>query len=362
MSDTTPPKPRRRWLPYVFVVGISAIGGAWYSGLLQPPEPPALTSTTLPPPVRQVQALGEVLPLSNVVIIAAPTGQDAGRLATVKVTEGDLVVAGQVLAVMDSEPTLKAGLDQARANEAVRRAAMEVRVADLDTAAAQLEAQIGQQQANLDRAQLDLDKRTTLRDSGLYEEAALRDLELTVQAATYTLENLQVQLDRNRIRSPSGSRLDEESARAELIATTAARVRAEADYAKAFIRAPITGRVLAVFGRVGQQIGNDGFGEMGDTTTMRIRAEVYETDITSITIGQAVTATSRAFDATLTGTVDRIGVRISAQSIMSTDPAAIVDARVVEVWITLDAASSAMMADRSGLQVTATFASGDGNA
>ncbi len=74
-----------------------------------------------------------------------------------------------------------------------------------------------------------------------------------------------------------------------------------------------------------------------------------------VALGQPVTATSHAFTTRLSGTVSRRGVRISGQSILSTDPAAIVDARVIEVWITLDAASSVAVADRSGLQVTAAF-------
>jgi HlyD family secretion protein len=148
---------------------------------------------------------------------------------------------------------------------------------------------------------------------------------------------------------------------AERDAATAARFKAEADYAKAFIRAPIDGRILAIFGQVGQQIDAAGFGEMGDTARMEIRAEVCETDVTDLVVGQATTATSRAFSQTLQGTVSRIGVRISAQSILSTDPAAIVDARVVEVWITLDDPSSAYVADRSGLQVTVSFAPAGGD-
>jgi HlyD family secretion protein len=359
MADAaSPPKARNRIWRRVFwgvVIGAAGAGGAWYFGLIPPPAPAEPVVVQVAPVVRQVQALGEVLPISNVVTIAAPTGQDTGRIASITVTEGDQVTAGQVLAVLDTEPLLKAQLDQAIANEAVRHAAVDVRVADLDATARQLEAQIGQQEAALDKSQLLLDRRATLTDSGFYEDTALQDMQLDVLAATYTLANLQVQLERGQITSADGVRLDEASARAELAAATAARVKSEADYAKSFIRAPIDGRILAVFGRVGQQIDNAGFGEMGDTSRMKIRAEVYETDITSVVLGQAVTATSRAFEQTLRGTVDRIGVRISGQSILSTDPAAIVDARVVEVWILLDEASSAYVADKSGLQVTVAF-------
>ena len=176
-----------------------------------------------------------------------------------------------------------------------------------------------------------------------------------MQSAKFGLRNLKSQYDRTRLRGDDGVRLDEKIALAELDSTIAARVKAEADHDKATIRAPISGRVLALFGRVGQQIDGDGFGEIGDTVRMMIRAEVYETEMTEVSLAQPVTATSRAFAGTLTGLVSRLGVRISSQSIQSTDPAAIVEARVVEVWITLDTASSAAMADRSGLRVTVAF-------
>jgi HlyD family secretion protein len=357
-SGKAPRKPGRfrRWWPLVLIVILCAVFAAYryYATTKQAEEAAAVTQ--LPVQQRQVNALGEVLPVTNLVTIAGPTGQDVGRIARIDVAEGDTVEAGQILAVLDTEPLLQAQLDQAIANESVRRAALAVRVADLDAQEQQLQAQMADQEVALEKAQLELDRRTTLRDTGLYEDSALADMRLDVQSATLKLRNLQIQLDRTRMRTSDGVRLDEQSALAELEAATAARAKSEADHAKATIRAPISGRVLAVFGRVGQQIDSDGFGEIGNTTQMMIRAEVYETDMVEVAVGQPVTATSRAFTTILSGTVSRLGVRISGQSILSTDPAAIVDARVIEVWITLDAASSVGVADRSGLQVTVAFA------
>ncbi len=361
MSDPASVDARRFRVWGLIGLLILGVAGYWY---LSPGggAPPDLAAPVVQAP-RQVKALGEVLPVTDLVTIAGPTGQDAGRIARIDVTEGGQVVAGQVLAVLDTEPLLKAQLDQALANEAVKRAVLAGRIADLDAQEAQLQAQIEQQQVALSKARLELDRRTTLRDSGLYEDTALSDLRFDVQSATFALRNLQIQLDRTRLRGPEGARLDEQSAAADLTSATAATARAQADYASATIRAPIAGRVLALHGRVGQQIDSDGFGLIGDTSRMMIRAEVYETDMVEVALGQAVTGTSRAFAGRLIGTVSRLGVRISTQSIMSTDPAAIVDARVVEVWITLDDASSAAVADRSGLQVTAAFAAtGDGDA
>lgn len=74
---------------------------------------------------------------------------------------------------------------------------------------------------------------------------AWADMRFDVQSATLSLRNLQIQLDRTRMRTNDGVRLDEQSALAELESVTAARARAQADYAKAAILAPISGRVRA---------------------------------------------------------------------------------------------------------------------
>lgn len=309
---------------------------------------------------RLITALGEVLPVSNRVTVAGPTGADAGRISEIKAAEGETVVKGQVLAVLDSEPLARAALAQAVANEAAKRVALAARVADLDATERQLAAQVDQLRVALEKAQGELERMTSLRDSGLYEDTALVDRRLDVQSATFNMQNTEIQLERTRMRDAQGIRVDQATAEAELEAATAARAKAEADYAKTSVLAPIDGRILALFGRIGQQIGDGGFAEIGDTEQMLVRAEVYETDISGVSVGQYVAVTSRALSETLTGKVSRLGVRISDQSILSTDPAAIVDARVIEVWVTLDEPSSAVSRDLTGLQVLVTFAEVEG--
>ncbi|MGL4236380.1 efflux RND transporter periplasmic adaptor subunit [Tabrizicola sp.] len=365
-AATKPPAGRkkrsRRWIILAIVLILG--GGGYFFGLPLLRELEAERTAAEAPVVvasRNITALGEVLPVSNRVTVAAPTGQDAGRIYEIRVAEGEAVTKGQVLAVLDSEPLLKAALAQAVANEALKRVALAARAADLDATEAQLAAQVDQLRVALEKAQVELDRRTRLRDSGIYEDTALVDLRLDVQSATYNLRNTEIQLERNRLRDPSGLRIDQASAQAELDSAIAERAKAEADYAKSSVVAPIDGRILALYGRIGQQIGDSGFAEIGDTGQMMVRAEVYETDISGVSVGQGATVTSRALAAELTGKVTRLGVRISDQSIMSTDPAAIVDARVVEVWIELDQASSAATRDLSGLQVLVTFAAPEGD-
>lgn len=116
------------------------------------------------------------------------------------------------------------------------------------------------------------------------------------------------------------------------------------------VRSPVSGTVLRVFTRAGERVGPDGIVEIGETDQMYAIAEVYETDITRVKEGQRAVVTSPALASPLTGTVEKVGRRIGKLDILSTDPVARTDARVVEVEIRLD--DSEKVAALTNLQVT----------
>jgi len=115
------------------------------------------------------------------------------------------------------------------------------------------------------------------------------------------------------------------------------------------VRSPVAGKVVAVHARHGERVGPDGIAELAETGQMFGIAEVYETDIGRVKLGQHATLRSPALDPPLTGTVDRIGQKIGKLDVLDTDPVARTDARVVEVRIKLD--DSARAASLSNLQV-----------
>lgn len=112
--------------------------------------------------------------------------------------------------------------------------------------------------------------------------------------------------------------------------------RASAELDLAVVRAPISGRVLDVHAREGERVGADGIAELAQTDAMYAVAEVYETDVQRVRVGQRATVTSAAMPQAVSGTVDRIGLKIGKKDVLSVDPAAKTDARVVEVRIRLD--------------------------
>jgi len=111
---------------------------------------------------------------------------------------------------------------------------------------------------------------------------------------------------------------------------------AEVELALAQVRAPIDGEVLEVHARAGERVGPDGIVEIGQTDRMYAIAEVYETDIGRVQVGQSAVITSPAIAGVVRGEVERIGLKIGKKDVLDTDPVAQTDARVVEVEILLN--------------------------
>lgn len=129
----------------------------------------------------------------------------------------------------------------------------------------------------------------------------------------------------------------------------AQRQRARAELELAVVRSPIDGRVLDVHARQGEKVGPDGIAELGKTDEMYAIAEVYETDVVRVRVGQRAEVSSPAMPKVAHGTVDRIGLKIGKKDVLSVDPAAKTDARVVEVRIRLD--DAAQVAELTNLEV-----------
>ena len=134
----------------------------------------------------------------------------------------------------------------------------------------------------------------------------------------------------------AGAKARRDDAEAGVRAARAVLEAAHAQLELAVVRAPISGRVIEVHARVGERVGDEGVLEIGRTDEMFAVAEVYETDIGRVEVGQRAIVTSPALDAPLEGTVERIGLRVGKLDVLGTDPVAKIDARVIEVDIRLD--------------------------
>ena len=129
--------------------------------------------------------------------------------------------------------------------------------------------------------------------------------------------------------------------------------QAEAELQRAKVKAPIDGQVVVVHTRDGERVGANGIVELGRTDSMLVIAEVYETDIGRVHIGQRVVATSPALAEPLDGTVERIGLKVGKLEALATDPVGRTDARVIEVDVALDDSRAA--SGLTNLQVEVLF-------
>jgi HlyD family secretion protein len=188
---------------------------------------------------------------------------------------------------------------------------------------------------------------------------ALLDGEATRRAelerARAELENAESEMRRNqelrRENVVSQSKSDTISTR---LAMARANVRAaEAELDRTSVRAPIDGQVIDVYARDGVRVPPEGIVALGRTDQMYAVAEVFETDVVRVRLGQRATVSSPALVEPLHGTVDRIGMRVGKLDAIGADPAARTDARVVEVEIKLD--DSAPAAGLTHLQVEIDF-------
>jgi HlyD family secretion protein len=137
-----------------------------------------------------------------------------------------------------------------------------------------------------------------------------------------------------RASAAAQSQLEEASLRREVARAELARAEAELELSR--IRAPIAGEVLDIHKREGERLEAEGLLELGDTSAMYAIAEVYETEIGGVRVGQRAQVRSPALARALSGTVERVGRKVGKNDVLQTDPVSNADARVVEVEILLD--------------------------
>jgi HlyD family secretion protein len=110
---------------------------------------------------------------------------------------------------------------------------------------------------------------------------------------------------------------------------------ANARLKRTIIRSPQDGQIMKIITHSGEAISQDGILKLGNTQQMYVVAEVYETDISKVKVGQLATIMSSALPGKVQGTVEQIGLEIGKNDVLDIDPAANTDVRVVEVKIRL---------------------------
>ena len=203
------------------------------------------------------------------------------------------------------------------------------------------------QQLNEAKASLERTKRTGNRQI----QEAKEVLNRIQNASSEQISSAKATLDKIAEVRP----VDVTAAKAELRQAIAAEKEAKANFEESLITAPRDGVILQINSKAGETASNDGIVELGQVQNMMVLAEVYQTHINKIKLGQNVRVTSNSLSGDLTGKVDFIGWKIQRQDVINSDPSENIDARVVEVRVRLDEESSKKAAKFTNLQVKAIF-------
>lgn len=303
-----------------------------------------------------VVALGRIIPKGDVVSVATPSGAGDARIAQIRVIVGDSVASGDVLAVLDNLPGLENGVATAMATIALREASLAQTTATIRASRDEAQASLERAEATAQNAQSDMDRVTSLFGRGV---ATRSDLDNAVARATEAGRDVERNIATlSRFQAVDATQPDIAVAEAILAAARVDLTRAEADLERAYVRAPAAGTVLDINARAGERPGNAGIIDLGDTSQMTVQAEVYQTLIGRVAIGDPVTVFADALAQDLVGVVSAIGLEIGRQSILSDDPAANTDARVVDVIVTLEAASSTLASGFTNLDAVVRIDAG----
>jgi HlyD family secretion protein len=385
MNLQTLSKPLNRWT-LALIVGATAITGTtvFYgiSQFRQTSKPSGLVEAA--PTIQQVTALGRLEPAAEVIKVSVPATLSNGRVAELLVQRGDSVKAGQVIAIMDSQDRLQNALLEAQAQVKVAQAELAkvkagaksgeiaAQEAEIVRFEEELKGEIATQQATIARWQAEVRTANTdyNRYLSLYREGALAAAEL--DRNWLTLETAQAQLNeakakqdksvdtlREQIRQARATLdkiaevrpVDVQAAQAEVDRASAAVKKTKADLAEAYIRAPIAGRILDIYAKPGEVVGEEGIAELGQTSQMQVVAEVYQTNIGKIREGQQAIITSESFPSQLRGTVRLVGLQVVQQEVTSGEPGENLDRKVIEVRIRLNPEDSQRVANLTNLQV-----------
>ena len=334
-------------------------------------EPGAGTQTPIAVAIQQVSAqeqvavisegdvvaLGRIIPWGDVTSVATPSGAGDARIAEVRVAIGDSVMAGDILAVLDNLPHLQSTVASADAAVAVYAATVDQTRASNRASLAEAQATLQRAQATSTAAQADLSRATSLLERGVTTRADFDNFVAKASQAERDVERALATLSRYETGSET-VQADIAVAEASLAAARAELASARQNLERAYVRAPEAGTVLDILVRAGERPPSDGIIALGDTSRMTVEAEVYQTLIGRVTIGDPVTVTAEALDQTLSGVVSAIGLEIGRQSITSDDPASNTDARVVDVIIVLDDASSALARPFTNLEAVVRIDAG----
>ncbi len=344
-------------------------------------------------PGQAIVAQGQIEPESGVIPIVATPGD---RIASIGVTEGQQVKAGDVLGKLIGQSVRELELEVAiaRRDEALTKVAAEsaAAMAKLDVAKVglqQAKSQVQQAVKNLATAEAEggrlnlLSQQLTLAENKLKQlKAAMTEPGGSRLATPSAIEQQQLAVDESRSQLESARREANQNLDDAKLAVQAAEKEVKAneltiESAKAAsgiptmdkqiellkqqleatkLVSPIQAKILSIDAKVGEPTTTAPIIRLADTSHMIVRAEVNVVDLQRVQVGAKATLTSAALLQPLTGKVKSISRLVGTPRLPNPNPMARVDWRSAHVVIEIDEASVETAAQRIQLQVDVAIA------
>lgn len=353
-----------------------------YTQFTEPP-PPVTPAEPIPEP-KAVSALGRIEPAGEIIELSVSEAAEGSRVEQLLVEKGDRVQQGELVAILDSYNRRQAALESARADAQIaqanlerveagakqgdinaQRSAVNLLEVELRGQIAAQEAEIARIEAELNNAEVEYRRYQQLFQNGaisaserdtrrLRVDTFQQQLKQTQETLNRTIETTKVQSNEAEARLDSVAEVrpvDVRVAQAELEQAQAAVKQAQEAVALTEVRSPLDAQVLDVNVRPGEVVQNGGIVSLGQTEQMYVVAEIYETEIDKIKLGQRTIVTGSAFAEELRGEVSQIGLEVQQQNVFESDPLVDTDNKIVEVKIKLFPESSQRVTALSNLQV-----------
>ena len=304
----------RRGLWITALVVLALVGGAiaWRATRGAPPTSTVVERLERGLFVREVTGTGAIEAVRERSLAFA----SGGTIATVHASVGDTVVAGQVLARLDTASlerdanALRTSLSSARADRDRLVAQQPVDRLDAQAAVADAENQRARATRTVDDAARDLDVATRLFAAGAAARDEVRAAEAALDAAQRALAQAELALQTARTRLSNLDQLaaaQRASAAAQVTQLETNLANLEARLTDTAVTAPFDGVVTVVSVQSGDLVGTQPVITVADTSQLRVSARFDETRASELLVGQGASVVPDA-DTTrrLTATVDRI--------------------------------------------------------
>jgi HlyD family secretion protein len=342
-------------------------------------------------PVDAVVAIGRLEPEGEVIKLSVPNAQDS-RVNQILVREGDRVRAGQVIAILQGIDRRTADVNDARAEVKLQQAqlrkvqqgdAKKAQIVSEEAVMIRLEAQmkaemqqrkaaIASTEATLQNAELTYQRRQALFRKGAIARADLElaqrelntakaDLEERKGALQQTLTTIPAEMAQQSAKLAELREIrpvDLQIAAAQLEKAEIAVKQRQALLEDVQVRAPISGQILRINTRIGEQVNtSQGIVEIARTDQMIVKAEINENSIGKIRRRQRAIMSSEygGFFGEIHGSVEQIGLQVGKPVVKdaNTDSSPTTDsnARVIIVKIRIDPSDNSKVSALTNMQV-----------